>query len=136
MSHRPPPVEEVFKFHIGNPTKPWTEYRDQLDAIQLELQKEGYQDVDLSDPHDLDKFLYTVLDANRMVLSDMETWNTDNAPKVFRDYKPDFLSQDASGHWQIRSRPLTAFVSDRGVTLERREPQGAGGAALPPPRTP
>ena len=50
MSHRPPTLEEVFRFYIGSPTKPWAEYREQLEAIELELQKEGYQEVDLDDP--------------------------------------------------------------------------------------
>eukprot|EP00663_Eupelagonemidae_sp_cell21sb_P008234 gene8234-584_t len=114
MTHRQPKLEEVFRFYVGDPTKPWADYRDQLEAIALEMQKEGYQDVDLDDPHDLDKFLYTIKEANPTELIDIETWNTDRAPEVFRHWKDDFIVRDPSGHWQFPSKPLVAFVDDRG----------------------
>ena len=130
MSHRPPTVQEVFKSHIGiksidDVRRDWVKLEKQMRAIVDELLRDGYQDVDLNDPHDVDKLLYTIKDANPSTLSKWETWERDEAHKVFNDYKFDFLAEDTSGHWQIPSKPLIAFVGDKGVNLERREPQGA-----------
>eukprot|EP00663_Eupelagonemidae_sp_cell21sb_P008543 gene8543-6162_t len=134
MTHRQPKLEEVFRFYVGDPTKPWADYRDQLEAIALEMQKEGYQDVDLDDPHDLDKFLYTIKEANPTELIDIETWNTDRAPEVFRHWKDDFIVRDPSGHWQFPSKPLVAFVDDRG--MQNGSPRGGQAPAPPPPPPP